>query len=294
MLLSPRSSEKGIGILREEFRTSGDGLNLTFRYHSILWNSSAWRWSGSPRILGRAGDLDVMDAKAKTITRADLNLPPRKCLICENEAAVCSAAQSHEKAAIEARVNEILLASRKIDLALLQTIGRLALTATLYEAAAAQAGSRRSSLARAHEDMDYLTSSRAPPPSAPGFPSSRGSAHPWGRVLRSSSRAEGGRQSAERDMFAARAASHHKGSSSRWDCSAPRPAAFSGPAAPRPRLLRLEAAAIVSGISERDFAATSARAPTVGERLYLALAFVVFAARPRTVSPPSSTTRFLA
>jgi len=268
--------KKGIGILREEFRTSGDGPEsyISVSFDPLELKRLAVEWE-STHPLGELADLDVMDAKAKPITRADLNLPPRKCLICENEAAVCSAAQSHEKAVIEARVNEILLASGKIDLALASTIGRLALTATLYEAAAAPKPGLVDPLSRgAHEDMDYLT-----------FLASASALGPWFSEFARLGAFHGGElpallpvlreagKSAERDMFAATGGVNtHKGLifSMGLLCAAAGRLQAAG-RSPDPASCVSEAAAIVSGISERDFAATSARAPTVGERLYLAL-----------------------
>lgn len=45
--------------------------------------------------LGRLWDFDVIDLQGNVITRQRLNLPSRRCLICECDARVCARAQTH-------------------------------------------------------------------------------------------------------------------------------------------------------------------------------------------------------
>jgi len=107
---------------------------------------------------GELADLDVMDAKGRPFGRQALGLPPRPCLVCGEEAIVCSAGKRHEEAILAVRVGEIAgrRASSFDDSAL--RIGRLALTATLYEAAAAPKPGLVDPHSRgAHRDMDYFT-----------------------------------------------------------------------------------------------------------------------------------------
>ena len=47
-------------------------------------------------ILGRIFDIDVFDKDNSQISRSDLGLSPRKCLVCEKNAKICSRAQTHE------------------------------------------------------------------------------------------------------------------------------------------------------------------------------------------------------
>lgn len=45
--------------------------------------------------LGRYIDLDYFDNPVKSLSRVDLNIPLRKCILCDNEALVCIKRQSH-------------------------------------------------------------------------------------------------------------------------------------------------------------------------------------------------------
>ena len=46
---------------------------------------------------GRMLDIDVMDREGNPIGRSELGLPPRKCFICEEPAAVCVSRKRHSK-----------------------------------------------------------------------------------------------------------------------------------------------------------------------------------------------------
>lgn len=45
--------------------------------------------------IGRLYDMDVLDTDSKKISREDMGLPRRKCLLCENDAAVCARSRTH-------------------------------------------------------------------------------------------------------------------------------------------------------------------------------------------------------
>lgn len=45
--------------------------------------------------LGRLMDIDVIGANLKPVSRTELNLPSRRCLICDNDARVCMRIGSH-------------------------------------------------------------------------------------------------------------------------------------------------------------------------------------------------------
>lgn len=45
--------------------------------------------------LGRFFDIDVIDKDGSQITRSDINLPKRRCLICDEEAKVCTRNRTH-------------------------------------------------------------------------------------------------------------------------------------------------------------------------------------------------------
>ncbi|OQB97136.1 MAG: Apo-citrate lyase phosphoribosyl-dephospho-CoA transferase [Spirochaetes bacterium ADurb.Bin110] len=61
--------------------------------------------------LGALVDIDVTDAKARLLSRRDMGYAPRKCLVCDDEAALCSAGQRHLLCEIEAQIEEIISGS---------------------------------------------------------------------------------------------------------------------------------------------------------------------------------------
>ncbi len=50
----------------------------------------------------------MTDAKARLLSRRDMGYAPRKCLVCDDEAAVCSASQCHSLSEIEAHIEAII------------------------------------------------------------------------------------------------------------------------------------------------------------------------------------------
>ena len=59
--------------------------------------------------LGRLMDIDVMDSVVP-LSRADIGLEPRRCLLCENEARFCMRAKTHSTEELLARIHELVLA----------------------------------------------------------------------------------------------------------------------------------------------------------------------------------------
>jgi len=62
-------------------------------------------------ILGRIFDIDVIDTENQSVSRRSLNYPPRKCLICNEEAALCSRSRKHS---VNELIAEIKLISRNL------------------------------------------------------------------------------------------------------------------------------------------------------------------------------------
>lgn len=50
---------------------------------------------------GRILDIDVMDSNGIPIGRSNINLPPRKCFVCENPAMICVSRKLHSKEEID-------------------------------------------------------------------------------------------------------------------------------------------------------------------------------------------------
>lgn len=59
-------------------------------------------------MLGRLFDIDVMAEGVPKISRSDLGLPPRKCLVCGERAAACARSQAHPIEQVRARTLEII------------------------------------------------------------------------------------------------------------------------------------------------------------------------------------------
>lgn len=58
--------------------------------------------------LGRLFDIDVFDKKNRQVTRKDLNIEARKCLICKEDARVCMRERKHSQDELLDRVDEII------------------------------------------------------------------------------------------------------------------------------------------------------------------------------------------
>lgn len=58
--------------------------------------------------LGRLFDLDVIDHQGAPVSREAINLPPRRCLLCENEARYCMRNHSHSQEEIQNKIKEIV------------------------------------------------------------------------------------------------------------------------------------------------------------------------------------------
>lgn len=59
--------------------------------------------------LGRLYDFDVLDDQGKQISREELGIGPRKCLLCENNAFVCGRSRIHEISALTAKIESMAL-----------------------------------------------------------------------------------------------------------------------------------------------------------------------------------------
>ena len=106
--------------------------------------------------LGRLFDIDVMSPDIPKISRSDLGLPPRKCLVCGQKAAVCARSRAHSIEEIWARTVEIIC--EFLNQRLADRIARDACRALLYEVnVTPKPGLVDRNNNGSHRDMDIFT-----------------------------------------------------------------------------------------------------------------------------------------
>lgn len=59
--------------------------------------------------LGRLFDIDVLDNlhEGRAISRGDLGVPPRRCLICQKPAKMCARSRNHSVAELQEKINDM-------------------------------------------------------------------------------------------------------------------------------------------------------------------------------------------
>lgn len=62
--------------------------------------------------LGRLADVDVLSASGEPVSRRDIGLAPRRCFLCDGEAALCRARGAHSMRELEDHVKAVLAAVR--------------------------------------------------------------------------------------------------------------------------------------------------------------------------------------
>ncbi len=271
--------ESDIRVLGQEFRLGADGPEGYLAAEAdapTLKRAAVDLEACDP--WGELVDIDIMDSEGEPFGRKELGMGPRACLVCGKEAACCSAGRTHDPDLVAERVREIAKRPRLSLKGMAERIGRLALTATLLEAAAAPKPGLVDPLSPgAHRDMDYFTFLSSAAALGPWFAEfarlgtgHRGELSGLLPILREAGKA------AERDMFAATGGINtHKGlifSMGLLCAGAGRLAAAGASLAPQtcaePRLVASRAADIVQGITLRDFNGIDKGKATAGERLY--------------------------
>lgn len=258
---------KSIAVLRQEFRVTADGPEsyIAVRFDAASLKRAVLDFE-KEHPLGELADLDVTDSEGNTIGRSSLGEACRTCLVCQGDAAACVVGRRHTIREIEAKVR-LIIAKRKgvfagrsaadRDGSEDRRIGRLALTATLFEASASPKPGLVDPYSKgAHRDMDYATFLASAAALAPWFVEfarlgrlHQGDAAQLLPPLRETGKA------AERDMFAAtKGVNTHKGLifSLGLLCAAAGRLKAAGRAID-PRDCASGAAEIAAGIVARDF-----------------------------------------
>ncbi len=111
---------------------------------------------------GRLLDIDVFDAAGRQISRTDLGLPPRACLLCGGPAAACVRSAAHDKGEVLAAMRWLVFGHRAGATRrwphVAETAATAALEAMLMEIACTPApGLVDRANSGAHGDMDFFT-----------------------------------------------------------------------------------------------------------------------------------------
>lgn len=106
--------------------------------------------------IGRLFDLDVIDRQGQKAERSLLGVPRRKCLLCEEDAAVCGRSRRHSVPQLQAETERLLIqALRKEDCS---NIARIAQQSLLYEVCITpKPGLVDRENNGSHRDMDIFT-----------------------------------------------------------------------------------------------------------------------------------------
>lgn len=105
---------------------------------------------------GRLFDLDVIGLDGSHTSRESLGLPPRKCLLCDQDAKVCGRSRAHSVEALQEKTWQLL--TDLLNRHEARRIGTLAQKALLYEVCATPKPGLVDRLSSgSHKDMDIFT-----------------------------------------------------------------------------------------------------------------------------------------
>ena len=128
------------------FALRGDGIQIKRRLCALEDGEK----------LGRLLDIDVIQPDAMKISRTEIGLPARRCLLCGEAAPVCARSRRHNAAELFARAKAII--AEHFEEAFAQRTGSMAQRALLYEVALTpKPGLVDRQNAGAHRDMDVFT-----------------------------------------------------------------------------------------------------------------------------------------
>jgi len=106
--------------------------------------------------MGRLLDIDVICADTQKVSRTQIGFPPRKCLLCGEDAPVCARSRTHSAAELFERANAII--AEHFEDAFARRTAQQAQRALLYEVAITpKPGLVDRANAGAHSDMDVFT-----------------------------------------------------------------------------------------------------------------------------------------
>lgn len=147
----------GFPILLEEDRTANTGCEVIL----VVNGDPTHLKRITTRIedtfpLGRLFDMDVLAPDGRKLSRKDLGIKERACLICDNPAYLCSRSRAHSVSQLQEKTQQLLTHALREKKA--KTIAALAQKALLYEVCTTPKPGlvdRRNS--GSHRDMDIFT-----------------------------------------------------------------------------------------------------------------------------------------
>lgn len=117
--------------------------------------------------VARLFDLDVLDRAGKKISREDMGLPGRKCLLCDAPAPVCARSRAHSLEELEQKTNTLM--AEALDERDARAVAQSVVRSLLYEVCVSPKPGLVDRLdSGSHRDMDIFT-----------FMSSAASLHPY-------------------------------------------------------------------------------------------------------------------
>ncbi|MCD8078306.1 MAG: triphosphoribosyl-dephospho-CoA synthase CitG [Lachnospiraceae bacterium] len=106
-------------------------------------------------IAGRLFDIDVLRPDGSKVSRQDLGLPPRPCLVCGRESAACARSRAHTVEELQDKTAQLLMESLRRERISSEMIGRLCRQAMLLEVyTTPKPGLVDRNNCGAHRDMD--------------------------------------------------------------------------------------------------------------------------------------------
>ena len=221
---------------------------------------------------GRLFDMDVIRPDGSKVDRQELNLDPRKCLICGGDARSCARSRTHSVELLRERT-EALLEGALIRYESGQ-VARLACQALLYEVAVTpKPGLVDRANSGSHRDMDFFTFQASAAALWPYYETCAQIGMQTAQLMpeETFARLRGPGMLAESEMLrATNGVNTHKGAIFSLGILCAALGRLGWACAGQPRLLLEECGRMTSGLVERDFAdLTEKTAQTAGQKLYL-------------------------
>ena len=167
--LAEKTFEEGIRLIETQLLAWKIPIREARQLRSHTGNEAFWAIDGDCRhvkeilclledslAFGRLFDIDVIQTDGRKISRSELGFAKRKCLICNQEAFVCSRARTH--GVKELLEQECLLMSEYFAEQQAKKLASLSMQALLYEVSVTpKPGLVDRNNTGAHQDMDIFT-----------------------------------------------------------------------------------------------------------------------------------------